>query len=435
MPSLASQALLPAAIAAGLILFLANFLGGNPGISGWDANHYFSHAAAIASGDGLVLDGAYEAILARGGDPAAFGLGRRTPTGQAINHYPHGHGLLQAPAVVATSAIARLLGARDPAHGLPGQLAFCLSAIALAALGVWLMRDWIARTLDDEAAAAGLLALLAASPLAYYWFILPALSHTSTLLVAGLATVLVLRIVTRGEASTAREWLLLGFVLGWGVTVRLHDVGLAGYALAVFVVEARARHGGARLARLSAAGIVGAAVALLPQVLHGQWREGAFLPRSANDYSHFDFTDMHLLEVLFSPRHGLFLWHPVLLAGAIGFVMWLRRERAAPARALGLAWTVHFLAIWIVGAGYSIWWFGDSFGSRPFLSVLPLFWVGLAELWRRAASTTRGRWMFLGAVGTLGAWNGLLMVAFHLGWISRSGPLDFAQLAAAVGLR
>lgn len=101
---------------------------------------------------------------------------------------------------------------------------------------------------------------------------------------------------------------------------------------------------------------------------------------------------------------------------------------------LALALLLSFAGLWYIGASFSVWWFGDSFGSRPFLSALPLFWIGASWLWTRTRAAVLTRRLFWTAVLTLGAWNALLAILFHLGRISRSEPLTLSMIMQGLGM-
>jgi hypothetical protein len=260
--------------------------------------------------------------------------------------------------------------------------------------------------------------------LGYYWFLLPAHSHTSTILAAGAASVLALTLLEK-PASPLRVYAAFGAVLGWAVTVRLQDVGIGWLAVAVFWRLAPAELPSTQKLARAAALVVAGLAALSIQLLHWRWRDGVWFTTSYNTEARFELSASHHLEVLFSPRHGLFLWHPAMLIALAGFLMWLwpvRREK--PLMSYGLGLVGCFLSILAIGGFYSMWWFGDSFGSRPFLSVLPLFWIGLAWLWTQAGERRGGRAVMLAVLGVLALWNAVLAVGFHLAWISRSEALE-----------
>lgn len=409
---------------AGLPVFLANYFAGHPGISGWDAQFYYAYAGAIADGATLDLERAYSELQLRGADPTVFDPQKRTPSGQVYNSYPLGHPLLHTPAAFLGSLIAIITEGGRNAFGPTAQLLYCLSALLGAALGIEAMRRTLLRHFPAGPLAISLYSLAGASMLGYYWFILPAHSHTSTLLVGGLTLALLCRLVESPE-SPRRLFAALGFLVAWAVMVRLQDLGAGLYALLVLaiLVSAPVLTVGEKLQRAAALILTGLATFSI-QLLHWRWKDGRWIPASYNDYSRFDFTQWNHLQVLFSPRHGLFLWHPILAIAACGFVIAvLSRSHARDSFTfVATALAGMFLSILGIGGFYSIWWFGDSFGSRPFLSVLPLFWIGLALLWERAESRSSRAALAVVTI-LLSLANGGLALAFHLGWISRSGPL------------
>jgi hypothetical protein len=405
-------------VALGLPVFLGNYFAGRPGISGWDANFYFSYAAAIADGGTLELEHTYREMVARGADPVAFDIDKRTPTGQVANFYPLGHPVLHTPATF----VGRLLS--GDAFGSLAQLCFCLSALLGAAIGLEAVRRALAPALGDEATAVGLYSAAATTMLGYYWFVLPAHSHTSSILVGGLAFALLVRLLAKPGLSSYL-YATLGVLIGWMVMIRLQDLGAGALALVMIgaLVVSPGLSTSAKAQRVAALVLAGLATVSI-QLLHWHWKDGTWLPRSYNDYSHFDFSQSFHLAVLFSPRHGLFLWHPAFALALAGLVLLWRRGTDVPAPLrLALLGTVGLaIGVLLIGGFYSIWWFGDSFGSRPFLSATPAVVAGLAMLWQLARER-RLAWLYVAVAGTLAVANGALAIAFHLGWISRSGPL------------
>jgi hypothetical protein len=77
-----------------------------------------------------------------------------------------------------------------------------------------------------------------------------------------------------------------------------------------------------------------------------------------------------LWETLFSSRHGLFFWSPVLLLAVGG--LWRTRDR------LIRGWMLGGMMLWYANSAWHCWWFGDAFGARAFLELSGLFGTGLA---------------------------------------------------------
>jgi hypothetical protein len=110
--------------------------------------------------------------------------------------------------------------------------------------------------------------------------------------------------------------------------------------------------------------------------------------------------------VLFSDRHGLFTWAPLLLAATIGLVPILQR------RGPGLPMLIVVLTSWYINAAAADWWAGEAFGARRFLSLFPLFVLGLSA-WL-AGGSTAVRLPRLGIAFALVGANLLLLLQYQL---------------------
>ena len=131
------------------------------------------------------------------------------------------------------------------------------------------------------------------------------------------------------------------------------------------------------------------------------------------------------LDSLFSSRHGLLFWAPVLTIAIVGLAWRASRGHRA---ALGALTALAVLAL--VNASLRPWWTG-RFGNARFLPALPLFALGLAvilDLVRRAA---RQRPLRLAALagGALVAWNLLLMAQYRAELIPRDDTVSFPAVA------
>ena len=121
---------------------------------------------------------------------------------------------------------------------------------------------------------------------------------------------------------------------------------------------------------------------LIPQIAYWERITGKVYASGYKDWERLDLLDPHLLEVLFSVRKGLFFWTPVLLLAVAGLP--LLRRFAPPFFVPAVAYLL--VHTWVV-ASWSVWWYGGSFGMRPFVEALPVLAFGLAALleWARGA--------------------------------------------------
>jgi hypothetical protein len=140
--------------------------------------------------------------------------------------------------------------------------------------------------------------------------------------------------------------------------------------------------------------------------------------------------DPYLSEILFSSRHGLFSWSPILLVAAFGLAGFVR---AHPRRGLPLAAVA--LLVWYVNATVADWWGGGSFGARRFDSALPILALGLGTAVGFAAELVRRhpRAVTAGAVAVAIAANALLMEQYRKERIPVDDTMSW-QAATEAGL-
>jgi hypothetical protein len=106
------------------------------------------------------------------------------------------------------------------------------------------------------------------------------------------------------------------------------------------------------------------------QIIYGNPFETGYPAISA-----WNWTSPALLKVLFSSDHGIFSWTPILILAVVGLVFLIRRDAL-----LGAGCLLTFLAYYYFIASYPDWDGLSSFGNRFFVSLTPIFILGLAAL-------------------------------------------------------
>jgi hypothetical protein len=149
----------------------------------------------------------------------------------------------------------------------------------------------------------------------------------------------------------------------------------------VYLFRARTSNGDAFVARARALVLrcaVFAAVflaALAPtfatrQIIYGSPFESGY-PGIAT----WHWTSPALVNVLFSSDHGMFSWTPVLLLAVAGFPFLVKRNAM-----LGIGSVLTFLTYYYFIASYPDWDGLSSYGNRFFVSLTPIFVLGLSAL-------------------------------------------------------
>ena len=262
------------------------------------------------------------------GDPGRYPgfaetlLQRVNENGRRINYAPIGCPILWAPFYAAGHVVALATGA--PANGLsqPYISAVAYGSAIYGFLAI-LLSAGIARRVAGRGTAAAL-AVFAGTPLVYYIYITPPFSHATSAFAVSLFLWTWLRV---REAWTPRAVAVLAALGAVMTMVREQDalflVGPAiDYARALWRTQASVaapRRGWLALGAVTLAAI-GAGAFLLaysPQLLAYQALNG-HPSQSELVVRKMTWTSPHALEVLFSPRHGLFAWTPLAAVALAG---------------------------------------------------------------------------------------------------------------------
>jgi hypothetical protein len=140
-------------------------------------------------------------------------------------------------------------------------------------------------------------------------------------------------------------------------------------------------------------------------------------------------SEPFLTELLFSSRHGLFSWSPLLLFAFLGFIGFVWRKPR-----LGIPLLSMFLVLTYVNSVVADWWGGGAFGARRFDSALPILALGLATAVGWATEFSRRRPALVVAMGLIFfiAANLLLMEQYRKGRLPTDDTISWEMAARAV---
>jgi len=292
-----------------------------------------------------------------------------------------------------------------------------------AALLTFLLAEWTGLSIAILSVAGAVLA----SPVVYYTFAVPAMSHGVTF---GVAAALVWAWGRAQKRPSRRAWIALGAIFGLLVMCRW-QAAVYGLLLAPLAI-AGLRRGTMRPSWLlwSAGASIGA---FAPQALAWKLQFGKWLliPQGRG---FLDFSSPHVWRTLFSADHGFFNWTPLMLVGVVGLVLGLRKQTIFCGGALGV-----FLAtVWVNGSvpAFDLGG-GDAFGARRYCLVVPLIAVGLGFA-IEASSRALARRPLLGpalAIVLASLWNLGLVSHFRARKYPEMAPLERLARDQAQSLR
>ena len=294
----------------------------------------------------------------------------RTEIGRVRNKYPIGLALTLLPAFWLGHLIALLSGGWIPANGYswPYQLA-CLAMVELL---VWRTLVRVDSLLIERlrvpagAAKIGLMLLTLGTPYTYYAFREPFMVHAAS----AFWCMEVVAAAAMGHRGPRWLWPRLAFAGAMALVCRpanIHLVPVAAYGVAE-AVRAQGWRRTLATVPLTGTAVVPVGLQLLCwRLIFGHW---VFYT-----YGKAEFYWFHpaLWETLFSSRHGLFFWSPVLLLAVAA--LWHRARDP-----LVQYWALGGALLWYANSAWHSWWFGDAYGARAFLELAGLFGIGLGLL-------------------------------------------------------
>jgi hypothetical protein len=310
---------------------------------------------------------------------------------------------------------------------LPYRRSTSLGTSTVVVLGCSLLVSALSRKRGGAVAFLAVLGAFLASPVLYYTFYVPAMSHGVAFGLA--ASLLWAWDRARREPSLGR-WTLLGGVFGLLAACRW-QAAVYGVLVAFLAVEALIQ--GRMRFKWLASSAAAAALAFSPQVVAWQifFGRALVLPQGRG---FLDLSSAHWLDTLISADHGFFNWTPLMFVGFLGLVLGLRDSPLLHAGGL----LVLGLTAWVNGSVPSFdWAAGDAFGARRYSEVVPLMAVGLAFFLEHSSRALR-RWPLLApaaAVGILALWNLGFVSHFRSRKYPDAAPLERLAKDQALRLR
>ena len=361
----------------------------------------------------------------------------RTRTGHLENHFTVGPAILWAPFLAATHAgvlLARSMGSSVSADGFstPYRIAMALATAFYGFLGLLISFRIARKYVDETWALLATLAIWWASSLPVYMYFNPSWSHAHSAFVVALF--LWYWHETR-DARTLPQWILLGALAGL-----MLDVYYANVMLFVILPFEAVREYSAAFRRATpatpsvwqlltrhAAFAVALLVCMLPTFMAHRIIYGSSFATGYIPIRDWFWGSPYLFSVLFSANHGLLSWTPVLLFALIGlFAFW----RSVPR--VGGTFLVAAIAYYYFIASYPDWAGISSYGNRFFVSLTPLFIVGLAvfldrftRIFRTRRTALAGAFVFLACFVF---WNAGLMFQWGTHLIPARGAISFPQM-------
>lgn len=310
-------------------------------------------------------------------------------TNRIENRYGIGSSMLWMPFFFIAKFADDASGGRDldfRGAGKIYEIAISIASSFYGIIGVFLLFLMIKKLFGEKEAYLSTAAMLFASPLFFYIYLHPSMSHANAFFLSSLAYFLLL---AKDNVNAVRIS-LIGLVAGLLAATRLQDVFFLAPIPVVYVLI---QHSQGHRTKNIIIGLllfmVFSFIGFLPQMFVWKILYGSFIsgPSAYLEYPQFKlYMPRHFIEVLFSSRHGLFFWHPILFLAFIG--LFIKSERHDKIR---LALLLGFLAEYYLISCWSEWHGGAAFGQRLLITSFPALIYGAAALIEKASAKVKIR--------------------------------------------
>ena len=368
----------------------------------------------------------YDAGIARSPGFHETFLERTTATGRRINFATIGCGLLWAPFYAVADVGVQVANARGARIARDGYSRPYIAAVAYASafygllallLSVQAVRLVSAHwpKLAPRAVPSAVLVWIG-TPLLFYMYIAPPMSHATSAFAVALFVVTWLRV---RETWSLAGLIGLGAATALMTMVREQDAFFAVGAANDFLHAQVTRRddGTARRFAHAVAGVAAATLAFTPQALAYLALNGEVGP-SRLVARKMTWSAPHAVEVVASPAHGFFVWTPLAVLAIAGLFILLRRLPAGHRQIAVCVIVMAAIQIYVAGSVES-WTVAGAFGQRRFVALTPILTLGVAAL--LTAVAPRRLVSLLTTVALLAAcwWNVGLMAQFGAGMMNR----------------
>ena len=337
-----------------------------------------------------------------------------TRTGHVENHFTVGPAILWAPVLVPVHlAVIGLnhLGAHISADGYsrPYILAMALATACYGFFSLLLAFRMARKYFDQQWAFLATIGIWLASSLPVYMYFNPSWSHAFS----AFSVALFLWYWDRTKLRRTRgQWALLGILAGLMGNVYYPNVFLLIFPGLEIISLARTSRrdpdqpviAWSKLISDCAVFAAMFLVSLLPTLITRQIIYGSPFATGYPGIRTWHWASPALWQVLFSSDHGMWSWTPILFLAVVGLFFLYKRNPL-----LGSASILTFLAYYYFIASYLDWDGLSSFGNRFFISLTPIFILGLAALLDAfsvaVAKTSRAIAVAATVIALLTVWN------------------------------
>jgi len=285
--------------------------------------------------------------------------------------YTYGVALMEMPFFLSAKLVSHTFGMNDE-YGFSNVYSrmLNLAAVLYLILGLWLLKKFLDHYFSQQITLFVILLIFIGTNLFYYSIIEGTMSHVFSFCLFSLYLLSLKKFFKTGlyryfiwlsaAFSLAvlirpTNALLLIFFFFWDVTGRVQIANrFKQFLRPTFIIPF----------------IVILFVTFLPQMIYWKYLSGNWLHFSYRNEGFLNWQNPMILEVLFSPVNGLFLYTPLAIFFLAGIIIMIVRKKIN-----GWLISATFIVLTYICASWKMWYFGCSFGQRSFVEYYTILAV------------------------------------------------------------
>lgn len=292
-----------------------------------------------------------------------------TLTNKIETKYTYGVALMVAPFFL-TAHLASVVAGYDDENGFSVlyHRMMNLAAVVYLVAGLWFLKRFLDRYFRPAVTYAVLLLIFTGTNLFYYSLIDGLMSHVYSFFLFALF----LWSLKKFQETDLYPWfILLALSLALATLVRPTNVILI---LVYFFLDAlRWKTISDRIKQFLQPKYILVFLLFLfvlffPQMIYWKYVSGSWLHFSYRGEGFTNLAHPAVIPVLFSPVNGFFIYAPVALVFIAGMVYMLYKKIPN-----GILATAFFLIVTWICSSWKMWYFGCSYGQRPYIEYYALF--------------------------------------------------------------
>lgn len=308
--------------------------------------------------------------------------------GTLINKYTSGVALLILPFFLLALLFSYILGLPIDGYSILFQYSVALAGVFYASLGIYFIYKLLrGMGFNRENSLFSVFAFLLGTNLFYYSFFHPGMSHVYAFGMAAFFLYSIHKAINNKQDSA---FLLASLAFGLSILIRPFNALMI--LIIPFIAEKPGNPGQVLYRMINSGRLM--LYSLLPLLALIGLQAFIYYTQTGQLWiwtypgEGFDFGSPEFSKVLFSYRKGLFVYTPLLLIALLGFIPMFRKNRFRGFYLLGFL----LLISWLISSWWN-WFYGDSFGMRPYIDYYPLFIILFAWLISSAGKNGR-RYIF-----------------------------------------